>query len=54
MEGTVATALTTALSTVASDAVGSVISIVPEAAKVLGVMFVVSAGIRAFKKIGGR
>lgn len=52
--GTVATALTTALTTVASDAVGAIIAVVPAAATVLGAMFVVSVGIKAFKKVGGR
>lgn len=48
------TALTTAMTTVASDAVSSIIGMVGVAAPVLGTMFVVSAGIKAFKKIGGR
>lgn len=52
--GTVAAALTSALTTVASDAVAAIISVVPVAATVLGAMFVVSAGIKAFKKVGGR
>lgn len=55
MEGaTAASALVAGLTTVASDAVAAIISVIPPAATVLGAMFVVGVGIKAFKKVSGR
>ena len=58
MEGsasaTVITALTQGLTTAANDAIGAIAAVVPIAASVLAVMFGVSAGIKAFKKVAGR
>lgn len=42
-------ALTTALGTVATDAIGGIAAIVPIAAPVMGGILVVRIGIRAFK-----
>lgn len=56
MEGTasVSSALTQGLTTAANDAVSTIIATIPPAVIVLGAMFGISAGIRAFKKIAGR
>ena len=48
--GSVTTALTGALTTIASDMTGAVSAGVPIAVPVLGGILVVSLGIRAFKK----
>lgn len=57
MEGTttsVASALTSGLTDAANSAIEVIIAVIPPAVLVLGAMFGISAGIRAFKKIGGR
>ena len=56
MEGTatVASALTPGLTTAANDAVGIIVAVIPPAVIVLGAMFGISAGIKAFKKVAGR
>ena len=55
MDGaTVTSALVEGLSTVAEQASGAIIQVIPVAIVVMGAMFVVSVGIKAFKKIGGR
>lgn len=55
MDGTtVSSALVAGLTTVANDASGVIIQVIPVAVIVMGAMFVVSVGIKAFKKIGGR
>lgn len=48
--GTVVTALTGALSTIAGDMTGAVMAVVPIAVPVLGGILVVTLGIKAFKK----
>lgn len=48
------TALTTAFSTVASDALSAIQSILPIALPVMGAIVVVGVGIRIFKKVAGR
>ena len=56
MEGaaTVTSALVSGLTTVAQDASGAIVEVIPVAILVMGAMFVVSVGVKAFKKIGGR
>lgn len=55
MDGaTVTTALVEGLTTVANNATEAIIGVIPVAVIVMGAMFVVSVGIKAFKKIGGR
>lgn len=48
------TALVSGLTTASSDAISVIAAVIPVATGVLAVMFAVSAGIKAFKKIGGR
>ena len=48
--GTVTEAMTSALSTTASDMMGAVSSIVPVAVPVVGAILVVTLGIKVFKK----
>ncbi len=50
MEGSVTAALTSALSTIASDMTGAIGSVVPIAVPVIGGILVVTLGIKAFKK----
>lgn len=50
----VVTALTTAMGTVATQALSAIQGIVPIAAPVLGGILIVGIGIRAFKKLAGR
>lgn len=52
--GTVSQALTTALTTVASDMTGVITSVLPVALSVVGAVLVITFGIRIFKKITGR
>lgn len=47
-------ALTSAFSTVASDALSAVQGILPIALPVLGALIVVGVGIKIFKKVTGR
>lgn len=49
----VVTALTTAMGTVATGAMGAVSGIIPVAAPVLGAILVIGIGIRTFKKVSG-
>lgn len=51
---TIASALTQGLTTAANDALGVIVAVIPPAALVLGAMFGISAGIKAFKKVAGR
>lgn len=51
---TVVSALTSAFSTVASDALSAVQGILPIALPVLGAIIVVGIGIKIFKKVAGR
>lgn len=48
-----ATALTTALGTVASDAMSAIGSIIPVAAPIMGAVLIVGIGIKVFKKLRG-
>ena len=48
--GSVTEAMTSALSTTASDMMGAVSSIVPVAVPVVGAILVVTLGIKVFKK----
>lgn len=50
----VVTALGTAFSTVASNALSAITTILPIALPVLGAIVVVGIGIRIFKKVAGR
>lgn len=58
MEGeavnTVTSALTTGLSTVATDAMSAIAAIVPVALPILGAIIVVGVAIRIFRKFSGR
>lgn len=51
---TVSGALTTGLSTVASDALSAVTAIVPVALPIVGAGVVIAVGIKMFKKVTGR
>lgn len=51
---TVVSALTSAFSTVASDALSAIQGILPIALPVLGAIIVVGIGIKIFKKVAGR
>lgn len=53
MEG-ITTALTAAITTFASDAMGVIAAIVPVALPIMGALVVVGIGIRTFKKFTGR
>lgn len=53
MEGIV-TALTTAVTGFATDAMGVIAAIVPVALPIMGALIVVGIGIRTFKKFTGR
>lgn len=50
----ISSAVTTALSTVQTDALGLIASVLPYALAVVGAVIVVTIGIRVFKKIAGR
>lgn len=50
----VTTALTNGITTVASDALSAIGSIVPVALPIMGAMAVVGIGIRIFKKVAGK
>lgn len=50
----VVTALTTAMGTVATQALSGIQGIVPVAAPVLGGILIIGIGIKAFKKLSGR
>lgn len=55
--GTIATvtgALTTGISTIASDAMSAIGSVVPAALPIMGAVVVVGIGIKVFKKVAGR
>ena len=51
---TIASAVTTALSSVQSDALSLIAGVLPYALAIVGAVIVVSIGIRVFKKIAGR
>ena len=51
---TVTGALTTGISTIASDAMGAIGSVVPAALPIMGAVGVVGIGIKVFKKVAGR
>lgn len=51
---TVASALTSALSTVAADAMGAITAILPIALPIMGAIVVVGIGIRIFKKVASK
>mgnify|MGYP004528404009 CR=1 FL=1 len=51
---TVTGALTTGISTIASDAMGAIGSVVPAALPIMGAVVVVGIGIKVFKKVAGR
>lgn len=50
----IATAMSTALGTIAGDALNAIATIAPAAVPVLGGMLVIGLGIKAFKKVTGR
>lgn len=50
----VVSALTTAFTSVASDAQSAIAAILPIALPILGAIIVVGIGIRIFKKVAGR
>lgn len=51
---TVTTALTTAISGFADDAMGAIGSIVPVALPIMGAVLVVTIGVKVFKKIASK
>lgn len=51
---TVTGALTTGITTIASDAMNAVGSVVPVALPIMGAVVVVGIGIKVFKKVAGR
>ncbi len=51
---TVTGALTTGITTIASDAMSAVGSVVPVALPIMGAVVVVGIGIKVFKKVAGR
>ena len=50
----VITSLSTALGTVATNAMSAIASVIPVAAPVLGAILIIGIGIKAFKKLAGR
>lgn len=50
---TVAGALGTAMTTVASDATNAITTILPIAAPILGALIVIAVGIKVFKRFSG-
>ena len=50
----VVSAITSALSTVASDAQSAIASVLPIALPIMGAVVVVGIGIRVFKKVTGK
>ena len=50
----VTTALTTGVSSIATDAMSAVGSVVPAALPIAGAIIVVSIGLKVFKKVTGR
>lgn len=51
---TVASALGTAMTSVAADATSAITTILPIAAPILGAIIVIGVGIRVFKRFSGR
>lgn len=51
---TISSAMSTALGTIATDAVSMIATIVPVAAPILGGIVVIGIGIKAFKAIKGK
>lgn len=50
----ISTAVTTALGTVQSDALGLIASVLPYALAIVGAVIVVSIGMKVFRKVTGR
>lgn len=50
----ITSAVTTALGTVQSDALGLIASVLPYALAIVGATIVVMVGIRVFKRVAGR
>lgn len=53
-ESGVTSAMTTAFSTIASDAMSLIAAVIPVALPILGAVVLVTIGIRMFRKITGR
>lgn len=51
---TIASALVTAVTTIASDATNAMVSIVPVAAPIMGGILVIGIAIKTFRKFAGR
>lgn len=51
--GDVTTALTGAITTIASDAMGAITAILPVALPIVGAGVVVSIGLKVFKRVSG-
>lgn len=50
----ITTALTTAVTTISTDAMGAIAKIVPAALPIVGAGIVVSVGLKVFKKVTGK
>lgn len=50
----ITSAVTTALATVQTDALGLIASVLPYALAIVGAVIVVMVGIRVFKRVAGR
>lgn len=51
--GDVTSALTTAITTIASDAMGAISAILPVALPIVGASLVVTIGLKVFKRVTG-